>query len=118
MPIRHQKVVIRFNDTSYNTTRFHVLVPDMPIAQYNNYHWHHIGVYNKLTKDYEFLYSDRHYRQWNYWYTSLSVYSGLYADIVGKAGSYKQNVSVNVYNPSISVGSTSYLFMCTQWSLF
>ena len=111
-------VVIRFKDTSYTSTKFHVMIPDTPIAQYNNYFWYHIGVYNKVTKDYNYIYSNRFYRQWNLWYTSLTTYTQLTADIVGKAGSYKANTSVNVYNPSINTGADSYIFMCTQWSLF
>ena len=111
-------IVVRFTDNLYATTKFHVLIPDVPYAQYNNYHWYHVGVYDKVTKNYDLLYSGRHYRQWNYWTTSVSASAALTADIVGKAGSYRQNVSINVYNPTISTGDSSYLLMSTQWSLF
>ena len=112
------KVVVRFNDTSYATTKFHVLIPDTQIADYHSYHWYHIGIYDKLTKDYSFTLSERYHRNNAYWYNTVPAYTTLTADIVGKAGSYKMNTSVNVYNPTISNGANSYVFMCTQWSLF
>ena len=112
------QIIVRFKDTSYTTTKFHVLIPDVPVAQYSNYHWYHIGVYNKITKDYNILYSQRFYRPWYDWANSFTTYTTLVAGIVGKAGSYKYNTTVNVYNPSITTGADSYIFMCTQWSLF
>ena len=113
-----RKVVATFTDNSYYTTNFHILLPDMPDGQHSTYYFYHIGIYNTLTKLYNFKYSARYYRAWNNWYTSLSNYAALLADIDGKAGSYKDNVTVTVYNPTISTGGTSFLFMSTQWSLF
>lgn len=118
MPIWMDKVVVRFKDLSFQTTKFHILIPDTPTGQWYNYHWYQIGIYNKITKDYNFYYSRRHYRHRDNWHSSLSTYSSLNADIVGKAGSYRQNVSVNVYNPSITTGDLSYICICTHWSLF
>jgi hypothetical protein len=113
------RVVVRFKDASYATTKFHLLIPDTPDAQYNNYHWFKLGVYNKLTKDYTFTYAGQNYRQWNYWATSLAASPALNAGIVGKAGSYKQNMTVNVYNPNpVTNPVDSFILLCTQWSLF
>lgn len=112
------QIVATFTDASYATTNFHLLIPDMQTAQQNNYFWYHVGIYNTLTKDYTYTYSARFYRVWNDWPTSVSTYSTFQADIVGKAGSYKDDVAVTVYNPSISTGGTSFIFLCTQWSLF
>ena len=110
--------MIRFTDTAYTNSKFHVLIPDVPYAQYSNYHWYAVGIYDKVTKDYDLSHAGRHYRQWNYWYTSLSASSALTADLTGKAGSYRQNMSVTCYNPTIDTGASSWLLMSTQWSLF
>ena len=112
------KVVIFFNDSSYKTTKFHILIPDVLISNYHSYHWYQLGIYDKVTHDYNFQYAARYHRNSAYWYSSLSASASLNADFTGKAGSYKRNLSVNVYNPSISTGDTSYVFMSTQWSLF
>ena len=112
------KVVVRFNDSSYKTTKFHILIPDTQIANYHSYHWYNVGIYDKITKDFRFTYSQRYHRNNAYWYNYVPTYTSLTADIVGKAGSYKKNTSINVYNPTITNGASSYVFMCTQWSLF
>jgi hypothetical protein len=36
----------------------------------------------------------------------------------GKAGSYRNNVSISVWNPSVNVGGISFLVLSTQWSFF
>jgi len=66
-----QQVIIRFTDTSYTSTRFHVMIPDTPDAQRNSYFWYHLGIYNKVTKDYNYIYSNSFYRQSSYWNTSM-----------------------------------------------
>ena len=117
-PLFMDKVVVRFNDTSYASQNFQILIPDTQIADYHSYHWYNLGIYNKITKDYYFTYSARYHRNNAYWYNSFSTYTALSADIVGKAGSYKNSVAINVYSPSITTGADSYVFLCTQWSLF
>lgn len=112
------KIVVTFSNTDYSTKNFHILLPDMQIAQYENYFWYHVGFYNLLTKDYTYSHSGRYYRYWNDWTTSISTDSSFYADITGKAGSYRNNVTIYVYNPSINTGGTSYIVLCTNWSLF
>ncbi len=112
------KVVVTFSNTDYSTKNFHILLPDMQTGQYNNYFWYHIGYYNLLTKDYTYDYSGRYYRVWYDWLSSVSTYSSFYADITGKAGSYRNNVSIYVYNPSINTGASSFIILCTNWSLF
>ena len=49
-----ESVVIRFTTTAYASTPFHVLIPDTPAGQYSNYYWYHLGVYDKVTKDYSY----------------------------------------------------------------
>lgn len=115
----YDRIVVTFSDASYANTSFQLLLPDMQTGQYNgNSFWYHLGVYNTISKDYTFLYAGLYFREWNYWTTGISTYASFSADIVGKAGSYKLNTSVTVYNPSISTGGTSFILLCTQWSLF
>ena len=112
------KVIIRFKDNSYTNTKFHVLIPDVQIAQYHSYHWYQVGIYDKITHDYSFTLAARYHRNSAYWVSSFTANANLYAAITGKAGSYKQNMSVFVNNPTIVTGDYSWIFMCTQWSLF
>lgn len=111
-------IVVTFDDTSYATTKFHIILPDMQITNSYNYFWYHLGVYNTITKDYSFDYSGTFYRSSGNWASSLTSDANFYADIVGKAGSYKNSVAVYVDNPAISTGGLSYIMICTQWSLF
>ena len=112
------KVVVTFANTDYSTKNFHILIPDMQIAQYENNFWYHVGYYNLLTKDYTYDYSGRYYRTWSSWDSSIPNDSTFYADITGKAGSYRNNVSIYVSNPSINTGANSFIILCTNWSLF
>lgn len=112
------KVVVTFKNTAYSTTNFHIVLPDMQVAQYENHFWYHVGFYNQLTKDYTYSYSGRYYRTWSYWTNSVSNDTSFYADITGKAGSYRNNVTVYVSNPSIVLGANSFVILCTGWSLF
>lgn len=113
------RIVVTFSDTSYASTAFQLLIPDMQTGQHDdNSFWYHLGVYNTISKDYSFLYAGKYFRDWNYWGTSVSTQTSFTADIVGKAGSYKLNTAINVYNPSINTGVSSFIFLCTQWSLF
>ena len=108
------KVVVTFANTDYSTKNFHILIPDMQIAQYENYFWYHVGYYNLLTKDYTYDYSGRYYRTWSSWDSSIPNDSTFYADITGKAGSYRNNVSIYVSNPSIHTGANSFIILCTK----
>lgn len=107
------QIVATFTDTVYATTNFHLLIPDIQTSQQNNYFWYHIGLYNTKTKDYSYTYSNYFYRSSSNWPTSVTSSPTFQADIVGKAGSYKDNVAVTVYNPSINTGGTSFIFLCT-----
>lgn len=40
------------------------------------------------------------------------------ADITGKAGSYRSNVSVTISNNVVEIGGVSFLLISTQWSFF
>lgn len=110
--------MVTFSSTAYSTTAFQLLVPDMQTVRQDNYFWYHLGVYNTISKDYSYLYAGKFTRTWSLWDTSLYASTSFTADIVGKAGSYKLNTSINVYNIYVNTGGTGFIFLCTQWSLF
>ena len=115
----YDTIVATFTTTDYATKKFHILIPDMQIAQYENYFWYHIGFYKIVDKDFTFSYSGSYYRTWTSWTNSITSNANFYADITGKAGAYRNNVSVFVSNTGgISTGASSYIVLCTQWSLF
>jgi hypothetical protein len=77
----------------------------MQINQNNNYIYCFAGFYDLLAKDWLYSYGWNYYRQWNYWIPSPSgVITTMGADITGKAGSYRKNVSVALYNNGIQTG--------------
>jgi len=89
------------------------------MAQYNNYFYYQSGFYNEITKDIVFNCANSYYRVWYNWITSLATtYASMQGDMEGKAGSYRTNVSITVYNPTITGGGLSFVFLCTQWSFF
>ena len=115
----YDRIAVTFLDSSFKTTPFHILIPDMQINQKNNYIYCFTGFYDLLTKDWQFTSANNYYRQWNYWIPSPNgVISTLGADIQGKAGSYRNNVSIAVYNSGIQQGGRTFLFLSTQWSFF
>jgi hypothetical protein len=115
----NDRIAVTFLDQSYATTPFHILIPDMQINQNNNYIYCFAGFYDLLAKDWLYSYGWNYYRQWNYWIPSPSgVITTMGADITGKAGSYRKNVSVALYNNGIQTGGESFLFLSTQWSFF
>jgi hypothetical protein len=90
----------------------------MQTAQYTNIFWYHVGLYNFVTKDYTYSYSGSYSRNNIYWTNGLSTNSYFYADITGKAGSYRKNVTIFVNNTMINLGGISFVMICTNWSLF
>lgn len=114
------RIVVTFTDLDYATKNFHILLPDTQNVRQYNYFWYKLGVYNTISKDYYSNIAGRYYRHYNDWTSSVTTYTALTADVVGKAGSYKDNLTVTVYNPSgyMSTGSSSFLCMSTQWSFF
>jgi hypothetical protein len=114
------RVVVRFTDTSYSTTNFHILIPDTQIFQNTNYFYYHTGYYNLLTKDIAFTHADSYTKTSGNWVTTPFGTTQLLmaGDMLGKAGSYRKNVSITVYGSSMSTGANSYVFLCTQWSFF
>lgn len=115
----YDRIAVTFLDLSFKTTPFHILIPDMQINQNNDYVYCFTGFYDLLTKDWQFVSAYNFYRQWNYWIpTPNGVLSTFGADIQGKAGSYRNNVSIAVYNNGIQLGGKTFLFLSTQWSFF
>lgn len=115
----YDQIVVTFTTTEYSTKNFHILIPDMQIAQYENYFWYHIGFYNIVNKDFTYIYSGNYYRTSTSWSSSITSNSNFYADITGKAGAYRNNVTVYVSNTGgKTTGDSSFIILCTQWSLF
>jgi hypothetical protein len=114
----YDKIVATFSNTNYSTSKLHILIPDMQTAQYNNKFWYHVGLYNFVTKDYLFSHSGTYYRAWNLWSSTITTNSYFYADITGKAGSYRKNVTIYVNDSMTSTGGNSFVIICTNWSLF
>ena len=116
----YDRISVTFLDNSYRTTNFHIIIPDTYINQNSVHFYYFLGFYNKLTKDWQYnTYSYYYYRNWDYWISSPYDYvSLLAADISGKAGAYRNNVSVTVGNNNIETGGQSFLFLTTQWSFF
>lgn len=113
------RIIIFFSHTSYSTTDFHVLVPDTQTGQYTNNFFYQSGFYNQISKDIVFNCANSYSRIWNSWSNAIpAVSANMQADMEGKAGSYRTNVSITVYNPSITLSGLSFVFLCTQWSFF
>jgi hypothetical protein len=96
------RIVINFLDLSYKTTPFHILIPDMPINQNSHLFYLHIGFYNKLNKDWLFSSGESYQRSWSSWFSNPSssgtLFTTMGADITGRAGAYRNNVTVKVFN--------------------
>jgi len=91
----------------------------MQTAQYINIFWYHVGLYNFVTKEYIYSHSGSYSRSSIYWTSTLSTTNSFfYADITGKAGSYRKNVTIYVNNSLINLGGISFVMICTNWSLF
>jgi hypothetical protein len=116
----YDKIAVTFLDTSYKNTAFHIIIPDMQINQRNNTVNYFAGFYNLLTKDWQYTYGSYYYRFWLYWTpTPNGAVSNMAMDILGKAGSYRSNVSVIVENlGGITLGGKSFVFLSTQWSFY
>jgi len=115
----NDRIIIRFNDNSYKTMKFHVIIPDTCTVQTNIYVYYQVGVYDRVTKDFTFNYAGYFYRNWNYWInTPATTQIAMAGDMLGKAGSYRNNVSITVDYPSPQTGGLTFLLLCTQWSFF
>jgi hypothetical protein len=113
------RIAVTFLDQSYSTTPFHIIIPDTQINANNNYFYYQIGFYNLLNKDWLFSYAGSYYRWSGSWTSSATgVSAALGADISGKAGSYRKNVSLAVYNSGIQLGGESFVILSTYWSFF
>ena len=117
----YDRVVVSFSNTDYSTKKFHILIPDMQTSSYSNYvnFWYHVGYYYFISKDYSYSYSGNYNRHAGNWNNSIAADANFSADITGKAGSYRSNVTVYVSNQGgINTGGNSFVLMCTNWSLF
>lgn len=110
-----------FNTTAENTTNFHILIPD---GINNNggsyyYYYYQLGIYNKLTKDYKYLYRNSgFYRNPSWVGAGANNQATMTVDFQGKAGSYRNNVTITVSSSSVSTNYQSYVAIASTWSLF
>lgn len=78
-----------------------------------------MGIYNKLTKDYFYMYRNTgFYRNTNFISEGSNNQPSITVDLQGKAGSYRNNVSVTMYSASVSTSYTSYVVISSSWYLF
>lgn len=114
------RINIFFPDMEENTTKFHIIVPSSNLENGDHIYEYHAGVYNYLTKDFKYYFrSSEFIRYWyNGWYNSpQTIKTNMLIDFEGKAGSYRDNVSLTVDTNSISNG-LNFLIITSQWSLF
>lgn len=115
----YDRVAITFLDTSYSSTPFHIIVPDTQINTNNKYFYYQIGFYNQVNKDWLFSYAGTYSRTSINWIsTPTGSDTNMIADITGKAGAYRTNVSVVIYNSGIVTGGQTFAVLSTQWSFF
>ncbi len=112
------RIVITFPDGEEDSSIFHVIVPDSVHVRSDNYYYHLVGTYNVYTKDFNFKYMKDAHRRNSWAIGPQAVTSNIYVEMGGKAGSYKKNVTVNVYNPNRVTGDYSFLCISTSWSFF
>jgi hypothetical protein len=93
----YDQIAVTFLDSSYRTTQFHIIIPDTQINQVSSYFYYYAGFYSLLTKDWQYYYSSSSYRASSGWTSSPNgQIATMAADISGKAGAYRNNVSVVV----------------------
>ncbi len=93
----YDRIAVTFLDTSYSSTPFHIIIPDTQINANSNNFYYHIGFYNLLNKDWLFSYAGTFSRSSGSWISNpTGVVTTLSADVSGKAGSYRKNVSLIV----------------------
>ncbi len=83
-----------------------------------------MGVYNKLTKDYKFYYMNDAFVRWSWGFGAASnnvtsvTNANLFVDFGGRAGSYRKNMTINIFNPNKNTGDFSFLCIATSWSFY
>lgn len=75
-------------------------------------------MYNKLTKDYKYYFRSSRIGRTSGWVnTPQTLKADMVVDFEGKAGSYRDNVSVKVSTNGISNG-LNFLVITSAWYLF
>lgn len=78
-----------------------------------------IGTYNTLTKTFNLIYGTSYQQRSNGWATTPSyVDASLYVDMEGKAGSYRQNVTVYINDANENGNYYSFLCFTTSWEFW
>jgi hypothetical protein len=44
--------------------------------------------------------------------------ANLFVDFGGRAGSYRKNMTINIFNPNKNIGDFSFLCIATSWSFY
>ena len=97
---------------------FHVIIPDTVVTASDNRYHYFLGAYNQLTKDIKYYYRNQYYRRSSGWQsTAVNEETTMLIDLEGKAGSYRDNVTVTV-SGSLPTGSYNFLVISSAWSLF
>lgn len=78
-----------------------------------------LGTYNKLTKDIKYLHRNSGwYRNPGWTSPGSNNQPSMFVDLQGKAGSYRNNVTVTVSTSAVSTNYQSYVVISSSWSLF
>ena len=78
-----------------------------------------MGIYNLLTKDYKYLYRNSGFYRNPGWVTAgANNQASMLVDFQGKAGSYRNNVTVTTSTSGVSTNYMSYIVITSAWSLF
>ena len=113
-----ERIYVFFPDNNETTTTFHVIIPDAVVTASDNRYYFLLGAYNKLTKDYKYYYRDQYYRRYTGWQNGpVNEYTTMSVDLEGKAGSYRNNVSISVAG-TLPTGNHNFLVISSAWSLF
>lgn len=93
----YDRVAVTFLDATYSSVPFHIIIPDTQINANNNNFYYQVGFYNLLYKDWLFSYGGTYSRASGSWTSAATgAVTTLSADVSGKAGSYRKNVSLIV----------------------
>lgn len=77
-----------------------------------------IGTYNQLTKDFNLIYATNYYYRSSFTTSPQWVNSSIYVDMQGKAGSYRKNVTVNIWNQYSYTNYYTFLCIVTSWQFW
>lgn len=87
-------------------------------GSYYNY-FYMMGVYNKFTKVFTYYHRNSGFTRNPSWADLQTTQdTAMTVDFQGKAGSYRQNMSLNVVATNVLTGQNNYLVISSAWSFF